>query len=81
MWIDQLTPMSSIRFKNLTDDQVWERWHDRIHAIRHELHFVFNTVKKFRIVTKMFETNDDLKANAKPARWFTCNSAWIVFGD
>ena len=54
--------MSSKRFKNLTEAEVWKRWHERIHRIRHELHFVFNTRQKFRLVDNMFRTNADLHA-------------------
>lgn len=54
--------MASKKLKSLTDDEVWARWNERMTRVRHELHYVFSTRKKFRDVTATFENNDDLKA-------------------
>jgi len=62
--------MPSKRFKNMTDDEVWARWQERINRIRQELHHVFNTRQKFHLVHKMFEANDALKATGGDVyRW------------
>jgi hypothetical protein len=54
--------MASKKFHNLSDEQVWARWQERIERIRHELHYVYTNRNKFRIMTKMFEDNPKLKA-------------------
>src|SRR5437868_7099298 len=54
--------MASKRFYNLSDEQVWTRWQERIERIRHELHYVYTNRNKFRIMTEMFENNPKLKA-------------------
>ena len=50
------------RFRDMTDDEVFERWVKRLGKIRRELKYLFASRRKFRVVTTMFEENAALNA-------------------
>ena len=52
----------SKKLKKLPDEEVWTRWTERMTRIRHELHYVYGTRRRFNDVTALFERNDKLKA-------------------
>lgn len=52
----------SKKLKKLPDEEVWTRWNERMTRIRHELHYVYGTRRRFNDVTALFERNDKLKA-------------------
>ena len=52
----------SKKLKKLPDEEVWTRWNERMTRIRHELHYVYGTRRRFNDVTGLFERNDKLKA-------------------
>jgi hypothetical protein len=54
-------PMSK-KLKKLSDGNVWTRWNKRITRVRHELHYVYSTRRKFSDVTSLFENNEKLKS-------------------
>ena len=52
----------SKKLKKLSDGDVWTRWNERMTRVRHELHYVYSTRKKFNDVTSLFENNEKLKS-------------------
>lgn len=54
--------LMSKKRKKLPDEEVWTRWNERMTRIRHELHYVYGTRRRFNDVTALFERNDKLKA-------------------
>ena len=52
----------SKKLKKLSDGNVWTRWNERMTRVRHELHYVYSTRRKFNDVTSLFENNQRLKS-------------------
>ena len=52
----------SKKLKKLSDEDVWTRWNEPMTRVRHELHYVYGTRRRFNDVTSLFERNDRLKA-------------------
>ena len=52
----------SKKLRKLSDEEVWTRWNERMTRVRHELHHVYGTRKRFNDITGLFEKNHKLKA-------------------
>ena len=52
----------SKKLKKLSDANAWTRWNERMTRVRHELHYVYSTRKRFNDVTWLFENNQKLKS-------------------
>lgn len=52
----------SQELKKLSDGKVWTRWKERMKRVRHELHYVYSTRRKFNDVTSLFQNNEKLKS-------------------
>lgn len=58
---NRFNPMSK-KLRKLSDEEVWTRWNERMTRVRHELHHVYGTRKRFNDITGLFEKNHKLKA-------------------
>lgn len=58
------------RFKDLTDDEVFARWRERLEKVHNELMYLATTRRRFKDVEELFADNKRLHAiGSQPYRW------------
>ncbi|NOT25282.1 MAG: hypothetical protein HOP16_04180 [Acidobacteria bacterium] len=67
------------KFRNLSDDQVWERWRADIDRVKEDLYELFASRRAFLEVSELFRTNDRLQREGGNVwQWLLVNYASFV---